>query len=341
MTNAIDNLAKGSRSGYLGVSLIIAAVPALMFYVLGLEPYLYSGLLIYGFLFFFLINTRWGSKVLITTRDMLFEKAEPASKKVVADRINRLATRYIFNPVPHLFFGVAVVAAGLIITYIMNRLEWFLVPSAIIFGLMIGVGGWLYVWIIYSFNVVASEFVGTRCLVKALDPDRMGGYKFVADAMVSFIALVSVLLGFVIAVLMAFAVQIVEALNISLLLVSLGLGVILGGYVFIIAKMHKVFVSEKGKVAEDMSQVLASAERIIGSVAKNIESAEQWEQVVEQIRPYSMPILSLKVIIDEVRLMRDWPIDIPIILKLLGGVSVSIILVVFQVILQTFIIPVP
>ncbi|MFX1486398.1 MAG: hypothetical protein ACFFBS_04800, partial [Promethearchaeota archaeon] len=167
------------------------------------------------------------------------------------------------------------------------------------------------------------------------------GYKFLADAMVSFIALVSVLVGFVVAVLMAFAVQIAEALNISLLLVSLGLAAILSGYVFIIAKMHKVFVEEKRKIAEDMSHVLVNAERIIGSVARDIESADQWEQVIEQIRPYSMPILSLKVVIDEVRLMRDWPIDIPIILKLLGGVSVSVILVVFQVILQTFIIPLP
>ncbi|MFX1487439.1 MAG: hypothetical protein ACFFBS_10170, partial [Promethearchaeota archaeon] len=138
MTNAIESLTKGSKLGYVGVSLIIAAGPALVFYLLGLQPYSYSSLLVYGFLFFFLINTRWGSKVLITTRDMLIEKAEPPSKKVVADRINRLATRYIFNPVPHLFFGVTLIAAGMIITYSMNHLEWFLTPSAIIFGLMIG-----------------------------------------------------------------------------------------------------------------------------------------------------------------------------------------------------------
>ena len=79
---------------------------------------------------------------------------------------------------------------------------------------------------------------------------------------------------------------------------------------------------------------MLNTERLLSSVSEDIQQTERWQDVVQTIGPYAMPILSLKVILDEVRLMRDWPIDVPMILKIIGGVSASLVIIAFRFILQ-------
>jgi hypothetical protein len=162
----------------------------------------------------------------------------------------------------------------------------------------------------------------------------MGGHKFIANAMINFITIVSILIGFLIASLITFAFADITGLSVALLIMGACLTVLFTGYLFLILDMHRSLTEEKEKMSKKLTPILLNTERLLSSIPEEVLMKENWDDVIKTIGPFTMPILSLKVILDEVRLMRDWPIDLPMILKLIGGASASLLLIAVQFIIE-------
>lgn len=341
LVNAINRLARNSRAGYLLISLLITVIVAGFFIFLGFEPYIISALIIYSMFFIYFILTRWGNNILIKTRDRLVEKAEGKNQVVVANRLNRLGNR-IFHPVYHLASVFAGFAIGIPLVLVMGQPEWMLIPSGVLLFIMIGGGTFLFFGVIYGFHIVGSQIIGELTPILALHPDRMGGHKFIADAMIDFITLWSILIGFAIAALVTFAFLDIRGLPAALILTGGGLTLLFSGYVYLVFDMHRSLTREKEKISKKISPLLLNTERLLSSIPEQVLLSENWDDIIKTIGPFTMPILSLKVILDEVRLMRDWPIDLPMILKLIGGASASLLIIAVRFIAQgLFGIPIP
>lgn len=340
-SNAIARIARGSNVGYILVSLAIVSASAVLTIIVGIDQqHLNSTILGHVFLFSLLLASRLFSNWMISLRDKLGKKTELKNRKRVHSQLNRLLSKYPFNPKLNLIGGALLILVWIILALISNRVEVLLNLLSYFFLFFFGFVVSIYFGVIYFLHVISKKIIGDICPLRALDPDRMGGYKFVADTTVNVIILSSILAGILAA---AFGMFSIEGAGspLHVFLSILIIVIVLISYVYITYDMHQGLIEEKEQIIARITPILLNVEKIIGAIAEDIQITERWEEVVEKISPYSMPILSLKVILDEVRFMRDWPIDVPSILKIVGGVSASIVVITFRTILQFLGIPIP
>lgn len=339
-SNAIARIARGSNVGYILVSLMIVSVVAVLAIIVGIEQqHLISTILGHVFLFSILLASRLFSNWMISLREKLVKKTEPKDREMLHNHLNRLMSKYPFNPKPNLIVGGFLILIWIILAFTTNAVGVLLNPLIYIFLFFVGFTSSIYIGVIYFLHIISNKIIGDICPLRALDPDRMGGYKFVAVTNVNVIILSSIVAGILAA---SFGMFSIEGAGSSLHIFSAILIIValLASYAYIAFDMHKGLIEEKRQIIARITPILLNIEKIIGAIAENIQVTERWEEVVEKISPYSMPILSLKVILDEVRFMRDWPIDVPSVLKIVSGVSASLVVVALRTILQFFGIPI-
>lgn len=333
LVTGISKLVQGSKAGYWLVSFLIVAIPAIIFYMTGIQRFMFVSVTLYGGVFIFFILSRWVNNIVITTSEQLVHKAMQPKKTEVSQLIHGLMRQW-FNPWWHLFSGLMLVFIAIVLAIFFGHPDW-IQPSALMLAFVAGVTIWLVGGTLHFWHNLATDVIGNLISIDPLDPDRMGGFRFVADHIVTWTLIESVRLGYVVIILMTimWEVNIPSALTYFLVFFIIFVGIELVGYFSVIYDLHRGFVRAKLEKATEISSILAPLERKIDSLIGPGQT-ETWDQILEHIKPYAQSVVAVKVIIDEYRYMREWPIDLPLILKIIFAILTPFLLLVFQWMIQ-------
>ncbi len=328
LSNAINKLAGQKRAAYMLLTLLISAILGILFHLLGLEPFLYVSFLIYTALFIFLNLARWANNFLMNFRKTVIEKAEESKKQELARLMDEKLSK-LFDPKWHLLFGGLVLLLVFIGALLLSHLEWFLIPSILILSFFTGVTFWIIFQVMNFWHVFAKQVIGKLIFLNPLDIDEMGGLRSIADHLVSFLVMEIIMAGFAVAILLSFSfeVQIYISVLLSWALIFLVLGVVIGVYAVIIIELHRAFVAEKRR---ELAKVPIIPEAIQTELANSTEElADDTRQLKSQqdFDPYISRIIASKFIIDEIRIMREWPIDLPLFIEIIGGTFVALLVI--------------
>ena len=196
LSNAIARIARGSNVGYILVSLMIVSALAVLSIIIGIDQqHLNSTILGHVFLFSILLASRLFSNWMINLRDKLGKKTEPKDRERLHNQLNRLLSKYPFNPKLNLIGGGLPILVWIILAFSTNAVGVLLNPLSYIFLFFVGFICSIYFGVIYFLHIISKKILGDICPLRALDPDRMGGYKFVADTTVNVIILSSIVAG--------------------------------------------------------------------------------------------------------------------------------------------------
>lgn len=335
LSNAIDTLAGKRRAGYFLITFLVSVIPAIVFYFLGLEPFVYVSILVYTALFIFLNLARWASNFVIKLRKTVVEKASPEKRGQLSVLIDKRLGA-IVSPRGHLLSGVLVLIVVFLGVLLLNHLEWFLIPSILILSFFTGMTFWIVFQVFYFWHFFAKEVIGKYCPITPLDKDRMGGFKFIAEHLVAFSVMEIILAGFAISILLTFSweVQITITIPLSWAIIAIVLGIVIGGYLFIVFKLHQALDKARENEISRFPLIPDNVKEELTSLTDHAKDVNVHEQIHTIISPHAYSIMAVKFVVDEIRLMRGWPINLPMVLKLIGSTIVSICLVYLQLILQ-------
>jgi hypothetical protein len=328
LSNAIDRLARQNLAAYLLITLLISAIPGIIFHLLGLEPFLYVSLLIYTALFIFLNLARWSNNFLMNFREIVIEKAEESKKKELTHLIDKKLNR-LFDPKWHLLFGALVLFLVFIGALLLSHLEWFLIPSILILSFFTGITFWIIFQVTNFWRVFAKQVIGKLIFLNPLDIDRMGGLKSIAEHLVIFLVMEIILAGFAVAILLSFSfeVQIFISAQLSWALIFLVLGVIIGVYAIIVIELHRAFVAEKRRELSKVPIIPETVKSELADLTDEVGNDTRQLRTLQDFDPYVSHIIASKFLIDEIRMMREWPLDVPLFLEIIGGTLVALFVI--------------
>jgi hypothetical protein len=333
LVTGLSKLVRSSRAGYCLISFLIVAVPALIFYITGIQRFHFVSLTLYGGVFVFFILSRSVNNIVVKTSNELVQKAAPPQRKTVSQLIHGLMRQW-FNPWWHLFFGLLLVFIAVGLAIVIGHPDW-IQPSALMLAFVAGVTIWLVGGTLHFWHNLATDVIGNLIPIDPLDPDRMGGFRFVADHIGTWTLIESLRLAYVVIILMTimWEMQIPEALTYFLVFFVIFVGIEIVGYFSVVYVLHQGFVRAKLTKSAEIASILSPLERKIDTMISHKQS-KPWDQVLEQISPYAQSVLAIKVILDEYRYMREWPIDLPLILKIIFAILTPFLLLAFQWLIQ-------
>ena len=343
LSNGINWLVRGNFVAYILITFLLSAIPAIGFTLLGLEPFFYVSILVYSALFLFLNLVRWASNFGQSFLKKVKTKAKANTENDLSEHINKRLNA-IFNIWGHIASGIIVLLLVFLGVLVLNHLEWLLIPSILILSFFTGMTFWIIFQVFYFWHSFATEVIGEKCLFDPLDQDRMGGFKFVAESLVAFSAMEIIMAGFAISILLTFSweVQLITTVTPSLAIIAIVLGITIGGYVFIVFELHKKFNKEKQNQLTKYQLLPEDIKSELFSITDDSTKPSSPETIHATISPHANEILAVKSIADEIRSMRDWPINIPMVLQIVGSTIVSIFVIFFRlIILITFGIALP
>jgi hypothetical protein len=153
-----------------------------------------------------------------------------------------------------------------------------------------------------------------------------------------------IMAGFAISILLTFSweVQLITTVPLSLAIIAIVLGITIGGYVFIVFELHQKFNKEKQEQLAKYQLLPENVKSELFSITDDSTKPSSPETIHATISPHANEIIAVKSIADEIRSMREWPINIPMVLQIVGSTLVSIFVIFFRLfILITFGIAIP